>query len=41
MINGKFLFTGDSYKEFRITDITPNSATLISASQTNVLFLEN
>ena len=40
MINGKTVKTGDVYKGFRVTAITQTSATLVSATQTNVMTLE-
>jgi hypothetical protein len=39
MINGKSVKTGDVYKGFRVTAITQKSATLVSATQTNVMTL--
>ena len=40
MIGGKTVFVGDKVGEFRITAIGRDSATLISATQTNVLTFE-
>jgi hypothetical protein len=39
MISGKTLFIGDKTGEWRVTAIDQESATLVSASQTNVLTL--
>jgi hypothetical protein len=39
MINGKTLFIGDHIGEFRLAALTPESATLTSAAETNVLTL--
>src|SRR5882724_1593132 len=39
MIAGKMLFVGDKLGEWRVSAITPDSATLITASQTNTLTL--
>ncbi len=41
MINGKSVKAGDVYRGFRITAITQRSATLVSATQTNVMTLES
>jgi hypothetical protein len=40
MINGKSIKVGDVYKGFRVAAITQTSATLVSATQTNVMTLE-
>jgi hypothetical protein len=40
MINGKNVFVGDKVGEFRVAEITRDSATLISATQTNILTFE-
>lgn len=40
LIDGKTVFVGDKVREFRVTAITPVSATLASLTQTNVLTLE-
>jgi hypothetical protein len=39
MINGKPLFIGDRIREFRVTAISEDSATLVGAGQTNILSL--
>lgn len=40
MINGKTVHAGDTFKGFRVAAIDRTSATLISATQTNVMTLE-
>lgn len=40
VINGKTLFLGDRVAGFRVVAIGPDSATLVSGGQTNVLMLE-
>jgi hypothetical protein len=40
IINGKTVKAGDVYKGFRVAAITQTSATLVSATQTNVMTLE-
>ena len=40
LINGKTVKAGDVYKGFRVTAITQTGATLVSATQTNVMTLE-
>jgi hypothetical protein len=37
LISGRTLFIGDHIRDFRVVAITPNSATLTGAGQTNVL----
>lgn len=40
IINGKTVHTGDTFKGFRIAAIAETSATLVSATETNVMQLE-
>jgi hypothetical protein len=40
IISGKTVHAGDNFKGFRVAAITQTSATLISATQTNVMTLE-
>jgi len=40
IISGKTVHAGDTFKGYRITAITQTSATLVSATQTNVMTLE-
>ena len=40
MINGKSVRAGDVFKNFRVAAITESSATLVSATETNVMTLE-
>lgn len=40
IINGKTVKAGDLYRGFRVAAITQTSATLVSATQTNVMTLE-
>ena len=39
MINGKTVRTGDTIRNFRVAKITQTSATLVSATETNVMML--
>lgn len=40
IINGKTVRAGDAFKGFRVSAITESSATLVSATETNVMTLE-
>jgi len=40
MINGKTVRVGDNFRGFRVAALTQTSATLVSATQTNVMTLE-
>jgi len=40
MVSGKTVHVGDNFKGFRVAAITQTSATLVSATQTNVMTLE-
>ncbi|HXT12903.1 MAG TPA: hypothetical protein VN873_15175 [Candidatus Angelobacter sp.] len=40
MINGKSVKIGDAVRNFRVARITPTSATLVSATETNVMTLD-
>jgi hypothetical protein len=40
MIGGRTVRAGDLVKGYRVAAITENSATLVSASETNVMTLE-
>jgi len=40
IISGKTVHAGDTFKGYRVTAITQTSATLVSATQTNVMTLE-
>jgi len=40
MVSGKTVRVGDNFKGFRVAAITQTSATLVSATQTNVMTLE-
>jgi len=40
VINGKSVFVGEKFAQFRVTAITRDSATLVSATETKVLKFE-
>ncbi len=40
VINGRTLFVGDRFAEFRVRTISPDTVTLVSKTQTNLLQLE-
>jgi hypothetical protein len=40
IISGKTVHAGDTFKGYRVAAITQTSATLVSATQTNVMTLE-
>lgn len=40
IINGKTVFAGETFKGYRVADIAETSATLVSATETNVMRLD-